>query len=75
MRKRVRVRPQETAPSSLYLCDLCGATERIPSDVIDYFDEIDPGEPGAPPTFQCQQCLGIMYPDWWFRAERATQKA
>jgi hypothetical protein len=40
--------------------------------VLDYFDEIDPGEPGSPATFQCQQCLGIMYPVAWLRAKRAA---
>lgn len=72
MRKRARVRPQNPIASSLYLCELCQASEQIPADVIAYFDAVDPGEPDAPPTFQCQSCPGIMYPDWWFRAKRAT---
>jgi hypothetical protein len=40
--------------------------------VLVFFDVVDPGDPAAPATFRCQRCPGIMYPDWWFRAERAT---
>lgn len=40
-----------------------------------YFDKIDPGEPHAPATFQCENCPGIMYPDWWFRPQGATPQA
>jgi hypothetical protein len=47
--------------------------ERIPTDVLTFFDAVDPGEPGAPATFRCQQCPGIMYPSWWFRAKRAAR--
>jgi hypothetical protein len=40
--------------------------------VLAFFDVVDPGEPGAPATFRCERCPGIMYPEWWFRAERAA---
>ena len=59
----------------LYECEACGKTERIDQEVIDYFDEIDPGLPGQPPTFQCEHCPGIMYPQSYLRAERAEPKA
>lgn len=72
MRKRVRVRLPERSRNSLYQCERCGATEHIPADVLAYFDAVDPGNPGEPATFQCQHCPGTIYPDWWFRAERAT---
>lgn len=75
MRPRVKVRPNSEPSSHLYQCDQCGAHERIPADVIAYFDAIDPGDPDAPPTFQCSHCPGIVYPDWWFRAKRATPQA
>jgi hypothetical protein len=75
VRKRVRVRPQKQITSAHYLCELCGASEQIPADVLEYFDAVDPGDPDAPATFQCQSCPGIMYPDWWSRAERATPEA
>ena len=55
-----------TGGNCLYRCELCNAQEEIPADVIEYFDVIDPGEPGAPATFQCERCSGIMYPVWWF---------
>jgi hypothetical protein len=72
MRKRVHIRPPKPVRSSLYQCEACGATERIPAGVLSYFDVVDPGNPGEPATFQCERCPGIMYPEWWFRAERAT---
>ena len=75
MRKRVQAhqkKPKATKRNSLYQCDFCGTCEQIPGDVLVYFDQIDPDDTGAPATFQCQTCSGIMYPDWWFRAKRAT---
>ena len=70
MRRKAN-RARERLPregSSLYQCEQCGAREQVPHDVLAFFDVLDPGEPGAPATFQCQSCPGIMYPDWWFRA-------
>jgi uncharacterized Zn finger protein len=61
--------------SYLYECEACGATENIDAEVIDHFDEIDPGLPGQPPTFQCERCPGIMYPQTYLRAKRAEPKA
>ncbi len=72
MRKRMRVRPPKPARSSLYKCEHCGANEQIPADVLAYFDAVDPGYPDEPATFHCEHCTGIMCPDWWFRAQRAT---
>jgi hypothetical protein len=72
MRKRMWVRPSKPARNLLYQCERCGATEHIPTDVLAYFDAVDPGNPGEPATFQCQLCDGIMYPAGWFRAQRAT---
>ncbi len=72
MKKRARGR-RPTAPAScLYQCEQCGTQEPIPTDVLEFFDIVDPGYPAAPATFRCQRCPGIMYPDWWFRAKRAT---
>lgn len=65
------VRPR----SCRYQCERCGTQETIPGEVLAYFDEVDPGEPGAPATFRCQHCPGIMYPVAWFRAQRAAPKA
>jgi uncharacterized Zn finger protein len=56
----------------LYVCEQCGTKERVPTDVLAFFDAVDPGEPDRPATFQCQQCPGIMYPDEYLRAKRAT---
>jgi len=68
-------RPKQNPNSYLYECEACGATENIDAEVIDHFDEIDPGLPGQPPTFQCQACPGIMYPQTFLRAKRAEPKA
>ena len=70
MKKRPRGR--RPAASCLYQCEQCGTQEQIPADVLVFFDVVDPGDPEAPATFRCQCCPGIMYPAWWFRAERAT---
>lgn len=37
--------------------------ENIPKGVVDFLDEMDPGDPGMPPRFQCEKCGGIMSPD------------
>jgi hypothetical protein len=72
MRHRAKARRQRRQANSLYRCEACGAEERIAADVLAFFDAVDPGEPGAPATFRCDHCPGIMYPEWWFRAERAA---
>jgi hypothetical protein len=58
----------EDQHSCLYQCELCGTQERIPNDILEYFDVIDPGDPESPATFRCERCPGIMYPVSWFRA-------
>ena len=72
MRRPTHIRPPKPVRNSLYRCEACCITERIPAEVLAYFDAVDSGNPGEPATFQCGSCPGIMYPDWWFRAERAT---
>lgn len=72
MKKQVRGRRPAAPASCLYQCEQCGAQEEIPTEMLAFFDVIDPGEPGAPATFRCEHCPGIMYPEWWFRAQRAT---
>ena len=49
--------------SVLFVCNNCNFEEYIPKDVIDFFDVVDPDIQGAPATFQCQHCIGIMFPD------------
>jgi hypothetical protein len=60
--------------SFVYECEDCRANETIEAEVIAYFDEIDPGLPGQPATFACQNCPGIMYPQLYLRAKRAEAK-
>jgi hypothetical protein len=72
MKKQARGRRPAAPASCLYHCEQCGAEEQIPTEMLVFFDVVDPGEPDAPPTFRCEHCPGIMYPAWWFRAERAT---
>ena len=45
-----------------YICKECGATEKIPKDVVDYFDEMDDGDISYAPRFTCEKCNGIMEP-------------
>ena len=56
----------------LYRCDHCGTQEWIPTDVLAYFDAVDPAGDDQPATFQCQVCPGIMYPQHYLRAKRVT---
>jgi uncharacterized Zn finger protein len=72
MRLQRYLRRHQSAGSCLYVCEQCGTKERVPTDVLAFFDAVDPGEPDRPATFQCQQCPGIMYPDEYLRAKRAT---
>lgn len=72
MPKRVRGRRRAAPASCRYQCEQCGTHEEIPTEILEFFDVVDPGDPAAPATFRCQCCPGIMYPAWWFRAERAT---
>ena len=43
-------------PTVLFKCNNCNAEERIPKDVVDYFDIMDGGDPSVPPRFDCQSC-------------------
>lgn len=72
MKKRSRGRRPPAPASCRYQCEQCGAHEEIPTEILTFFDVVDPGGREAPATFRCQRCPGIMYPVWWFRAERAT---
>jgi len=72
MHRKADREPKATGPSCVYACEICAAQEEIPGEVLHYFDEMDPGEPGSPATFQCRQCPGIMYPVSWLRAKRAA---
>ena len=72
MKKRSRERRPAAPASCRYQCEQCGIQEEIPTEILAFFDVVDPGDPAAPATFRCQHCPGIMYPVWWFRAERAT---
>ena len=72
MRRRKYKPLLPTTRSCLYVCEQCGTQERVPADVLAYFDVVDPGLPDQPATFACQQCPGIMYPEHYLRAKRAT---
>jgi hypothetical protein len=72
MKRKPKDRRESGEGSCLYQCELCGFQEQVPKDVLEYFDAIDPGLPGQPATFGCQNCPGIMYPLWWLHAERAA---
>lgn len=48
-----------------YVCANCGASEEIPEDVLDYFDEINPQQLlFSSHQFTCEKChVGIMRPE------------
>lgn len=37
-----------------FKCLSCSKIEEIPRDVVEYFDEMDGGDPSVPPRFDCQ---------------------
>ncbi len=45
-----------------YHCIQCGVKEDIPQGVVDFFDEMDLGDPSVPPRFRCEKCGGVMLP-------------
>ena len=47
MSRRAQARPPEWEASCLYQCEQCGQQERIPADVLAYFDAVDPGGAGC----------------------------
>ncbi len=55
-------RQQITVP---YVCAECGATEEIPQDVLDYFDDINPEQLlYGTHEFKCEKCkTGILKPE------------
>lgn len=46
----------------LYICTVCKAEEKIPKDVVEYFDTMDQSNVNEPPCFSCEKCGGIMRP-------------
>jgi transcription initiation factor IIE alpha subunit len=45
-----------------YVCSQCNTKEDIPTDVVNLFDLLDPGDPSVPPRFSCEKCGGVMLP-------------
>ena len=45
-----------------YVCRSCKTEEKIPEDVVEYFDIMDPGDRRVPPRFKCEKCGGEMRP-------------
>ena len=43
-----------------YKCLNCGITEKIPREVVEYFDEMDQSNIDEPPCFSCEKCGGVM---------------
>ena len=48
--------------SILFRCLMCNTDERIPKEVVDFFDIMDAGDSSVPPRFDCQACPGKMQP-------------
>jgi hypothetical protein len=60
-----RTRGTKNANNSKYIlfkCMKCNIEERIPKEVVDFFDIMDTGDPSVPPRFDCQNCTGKMQP-------------
>jgi uncharacterized Zn finger protein len=48
-----------------FKCLSCGKIEEIPRDVVEYFDEMDGGDPSVPPRFNCEKCGNLMQPVYY----------
>ncbi|GGJ93818.1 hypothetical protein GCM10007063_15480 [Lentibacillus kapialis] len=56
------LQPKKT---SINHCLMCHEEEEIPYDVVRDFDLMDGGDPTTPPRFNCEQCGGEMYPEYY----------
>jgi len=53
---------KNNSESILFKCLKCNSQERIPKEVVDFFDIMDTGDTSVPPRFDCQLCSGKMQP-------------
>lgn len=63
--RKPSLRKEKKQNAVSYVCANCGAKEEIPYDVLEYFDEINPGQLllGSH-QFKCEKCgVGIMSPE------------
>ena len=59
----------------LFRCTTCNSEERIPKDVVDYFDIMDGGDPAFPPRFDCQACsTGKVQPVYYVNHDGIVYK-
>jgi len=58
----------------LYRCPKCKSEERIPKEVVDFFDIMDTGDPTVPPRFDCQNCSGKMLPVYYINHDGIEYK-
>ena len=55
--------PKNNPSTVLFRCTTCNFEEKVPKDVVDFFDIMDGGDPSFPPRFDCQSCSsGKMQP-------------
>jgi DNA-directed RNA polymerase subunit RPC12/RpoP len=59
------MRKQQSQNTIKYVCANCGATENVPEDVLEYFDDINPQQLlFGSHQFTCDKCSnGIMKPE------------
>ena len=58
----------------LFRCVACGFEEKIPKEVVDFFDITDGGDPLIPPRFDCQMCTGKMEPVYYVNHDGIVYK-
>lgn len=51
--------------SVTFICLHCGTKEEIPKDIVRQLDAMDDGDPTVPPQFGCEECQGIMTPEYY----------
>ncbi|SET17932.1 hypothetical protein [Anaerobranca gottschalkii] len=45
-----------------YVCLGCKIVEKVPKEVVEYFDMMDDGDTSIPPRFSCESCGAEMFP-------------
>lgn len=63
--------PLKVLRGEIYICTECNRRERIPEDVLEYFDLVNPRSPlTGPHVFSCEKCGAEMYPKSWLEQQK-----
>ena len=67
--------PKNNDSSVLFRCTICHFEERIPLEVVEFFDVMDGGDTTFPPRFDCQACThGLLHPVYYVNQDGIVYK-